>query len=50
MKESKELGVMEDILEEIPELEEASHGWFEDEEAFHIRLEANRKKKRSSCK
>ena len=44
MKESKELGIMEDILEEISELEEASCGWFEDGEAFHVRLEASRKK------
>lgn len=44
VKESKELGVMEDILEEISELEEASCGWFEDGEAFHVRLEASRKK------
>mmetsp|Transcript_14519 Transcript_14519/g.26236 ORF Transcript_14519/g.26236 Transcript_14519/m.26236 type:complete len:107 (-) Transcript_14519:39-359(-) len=35
---------MEEMQEEIEELEEASRGWFEDDDAFHVRLEASRKK------
>mmetsp|Transcript_5413 Transcript_5413/g.12293 ORF Transcript_5413/g.12293 Transcript_5413/m.12293 type:complete len:450 (-) Transcript_5413:113-1462(-) len=48
MKETKELAVMEDILEEISELEEGSRGWCEDDEPFEVRLEASRKKSASS--
>lgn len=48
MKETKELAVKDELLDEISELEEASRGWFEDDEAFEIRLEASRKKKQVS--
>jgi hypothetical protein len=45
MKETKELAAKDEILEEISQLEEASRGWFEDDDAFHVRLDASRKKK-----
>ncbi|KAL7430302.1 hypothetical protein ACHAXH_003149 [Discostella pseudostelligera] len=45
MKETKELAAKDEILEEISQLEEASRGWFEDDDAFQIRLEVSRKKK-----
>lgn len=45
MKETKELALKDEILQEISQLEEASRGWFEDDDAFHVRLEVCRKKK-----
>lgn len=48
MKETKELAAKDEILEEISRLEEASRGWFEDDESFQVRLEASRKKKVSA--
>lgn len=45
MKETKELAFKDEILQEISQLEEASRGWFEDDDAFHVRLEICRKKK-----
>ncbi|KAL7544437.1 hypothetical protein ACHAWF_007817 [Thalassiosira exigua] len=50
MKETKELAAMDDIMEEISELEEASRGWFEDDDAFEVRLEASRKKHAAAAK
>ncbi|KAL9190334.1 hypothetical protein ACHAXT_007545 [Thalassiosira profunda] len=44
MKETKELAAKDELLEEIGDLEDASCGWFEDEESFQARLEASRKK------
>lgn len=44
IKETKELAVMEELVEEISELEELSRGWCEDDEPFQVRLEASRKK------
>lgn len=45
MKETKELAAKDEMLGEISQLEEASRGWFEDDDAFHVRLDASRKKK-----
>lgn len=44
MKETKELAAKDDIVQEISDLEEASRGWFEDEETFQVRLDASRKR------
>ena len=38
MKETKELAVKEELEEEIFQLEEASRGWFEDDEDFQGRV------------
>lgn len=43
-KEAKELAVADEVRDEIAELEEASRGWFEDDDAFAARLEAGRKR------
>ncbi len=45
MKETKELAAKDEILEEISQLEEASRGWFEDDDSFQVRLGVSRKKK-----
>jgi hypothetical protein len=45
MKETKELAAKDEILEEIAELEDASRGWFEDEESFQVRLDISRSRK-----
>lgn len=50
MKETKQLAAKDEMMEEISQLEEASQGWFEDEDAFHIRLEASRKKRAAASK
>mmetsp|Transcript_21492 Transcript_21492/g.36919 ORF Transcript_21492/g.36919 Transcript_21492/m.36919 type:complete len:452 (-) Transcript_21492:108-1463(-) len=50
MKETKALAAKDEILEEISELEEASRGWFEEDETFEIRLEACRKKQATVAK
>ncbi|KAL3798505.1 hypothetical protein ACHAWO_002604 [Cyclotella atomus] len=45
MKETRELAAKDEILDEIAELEEASRGWFEDDDTFQVRLDASRSKK-----
>lgn len=45
MKETKELAAKDEILDEIAKLEEASRGWYEDDDLFQVRLENSRKKK-----
>lgn len=50
MKETKLLAKKDEILNEIEELEKKSRGWFESDEAFKIRVEANRKSSSSSAK
>eukprot|EP00578_Thalassiosira_sp_NH16_P031364 CAMPEP_0181081340 /NCGR_PEP_ID=MMETSP1071-20121207/3051_1 /TAXON_ID=35127 /ORGANISM="Thalassiosira sp., Strain NH16" /LENGTH=457 /DNA_ID=CAMNT_0023162883 /DNA_START=49 /DNA_END=1422 /DNA_ORIENTATION=+ len=50
MKETKQLAVKDEMLEEISELEGASRGWFEDEDDFEVRLEASRKKRTAAGK
>ena len=45
MKETKELAAKDELLIEISELEEASRGWFEDDDTFEVRLEMSRSKK-----
>lgn len=45
MKETRELAAKDEILDEIAELEEASRGWFEDEDTFQTRLEISRSRK-----
>jgi len=42
LKESQSIARKDEILEEIIELEEASRGWFESDEAFEARVEASR--------
>lgn len=44
IKETKELAVKDELLEEISKLEESSQGWFEDDDTFKVRLEACQKK------
>jgi len=44
MKETKELAVKEELEEEVFNLEEASRGWFEDDDDFQLRVDASRKK------
>ncbi len=44
IKETKELAAKDELLEEISELEEASRGLFEEDDAFEVRLQAIRKK------
>lgn len=39
VKETRELGRKDEILEQIEELEENSRGWFEDDETFTARVE-----------
>ena len=48
MKETKALAEKDDILDEIAELEEASRGWFEDDDAFQVRLEDSRRKQEAA--
>ena len=43
VKETTQLGRKDEILAEIEELEEASRGWFEEDDAFHARVEYWRK-------
>ena len=50
MKETKALAAKDEMMEEISELEEASRGWFEDDDDFQVRLEASRKKRESASK
>lgn len=50
MKETKQLAAKDEMMEEISELEEASRGWFEDEDDFQVRLEASRKKRTAASK
>lgn len=42
VKETQTLARKDEILEEIAGLEEASRGWFEDNEAFEVRVAASR--------
>lgn len=42
LQETTAVAKKDEILEKITELEEASRGWFEDDEAFAIRVEASR--------
>ena len=50
MKETKQLAAKDEMMEEISELEEASRGWFEDDDDFQVRLEASRKKRATASK
>jgi hypothetical protein len=43
VKETQTLARKDEILEEIASLEEASRGWFEDDDAFESRVQASRK-------
>ena len=43
VKETTQLGRKDEILAEIEELEEASRGWFEEDDAFHARVDYWRK-------
>jgi hypothetical protein len=43
VKETQTLARKDEILKEIAYLEEASRGWFEDDDAFESRVEASRK-------
>jgi hypothetical protein len=43
VKETQTLARKVEILEEIAHLEEASRGWFEDDDAFESRVQASRK-------
>jgi hypothetical protein len=43
VKESQVVSKLQEILVEIEELEQASRGWFEDEDAFDARLAASRR-------
>ena len=45
MKETRELAAKDEILDEIAELEEASRGWFEDDDTFQARLDISRSRK-----
>jgi hypothetical protein len=49
IQETRELAAKDDILEEISELEGSSRGMFEEDDAFEVRLMANRSKKQSSA-
>jgi hypothetical protein len=49
IQETRELAAKDDILEEISELEGASRGMFEEDDAFEVRLRANRGKRQSSA-
>jgi hypothetical protein len=42
VKETQTLARKDEILEEIEELENSSRGWFEDDEAFEVRVAASR--------
>lgn len=44
IKETKELAMKDELLEEISKLEESSRGWFEEDDTFEVRLGACRKK------
>mmetsp|Transcript_27996 Transcript_27996/g.37368 ORF Transcript_27996/g.37368 Transcript_27996/m.37368 type:complete len:409 (+) Transcript_27996:246-1472(+) len=50
VKETATLARKDEILEEIEALEGASRGWFEDDEAFAVRLEASRATARAKDK
>jgi len=50
MKETKTLSRKADIMAEIEEFEQKSRGWFESDEAFAARVEANRKSSASAAK
>jgi hypothetical protein len=49
IKETKELAAKDELLEEISELEGASRGWFEEDDAFEARLRDSREKRRSAA-
>ena len=49
MKETKAMAEKDELEEQISELEEASRGWFEEEEVFQVRVEASRKKQSASA-
>ena len=49
IQETRELAAKDDMLGEISELEESSRGMFEEDDAFEVRLMANRGKRQSSA-
>jgi hypothetical protein len=49
IQETRELAAKDDMLGEISELEESSRGMFEEDDAFEVRLMANRSKKQLSA-
>jgi len=49
VKETRELAAKEDISEEIAALEEASRGWFEDDDAFEARVAASRRRRAAAA-
>jgi hypothetical protein len=43
LQETKKLGQLDDMLAEIDQLEQDSHGWLEDDEVFNARIQAYRR-------